>query len=87
MHLILLLEFKAREDITDTKKRYQRGKNDAYAISKDDIELLLEHCQICIVNRQNITHAILHSIASLDVNEQVKADLIDMRTKPDAFYV
>ncbi len=37
------------------KKIYQRMKNKAYRVSKDDFQCLLNHFQIYIVNCQNIT--------------------------------
>ena len=40
-----------------------------------------------MVNRQNITSAILYPIVTLDLNKQVQADLINIGTKPDGFYV
>ncbi len=69
------------------KRTYQRVKNEAYRISRDDVQWLLEHCQVNIINRQNITRASLQSIVALDAHEQVQADLIDMYTKPDRSYV
>ncbi len=69
------------------KKTYQRVKNEAYGISRDDVQWLLEHCQVCMVNRQNITRAPLQPIVALNVHERVQADLIDMRTKPDGSFV
>ena len=68
------------------KKTYRRVKNKAYGISKDDVQCLIEHSQVCIVNRQNITHALLQSIMTPDVHDRVQADIIDMRTKLDCFY-
>ena len=40
-----------------------------------------------MVNRQNITRALLQPIVALDVYEWVQADLIDMHTKPYSSYV
>ena len=50
------------------KKTYQRVKNEAYGTSRDDVQWLLEHCQVCMVNRQNITCATLQLIVALDVH-------------------
>ena len=51
------------------KKTYQQVKNEAYGISMDNVQWLLEHCQVCMVNRQNITRISLQSIVALDVHE------------------
>lgn len=40
-----------------------------------------------MVNCQNITRAPLQPIVALNVHKRVQADLIDMRTKPDGFFV
>ncbi len=69
------------------KKTYQRAKNEAYGISKDDVQWLLEYFQVCMVNRQNITCASLQPIVALNVHKRVQANLIDIRTKPDGSYV
>ncbi len=52
----------------------------------NDVQWLLEHCQVCMVNCQNITRALLQLIVALDVHERVQADNINMRTKFDCFY-
>ncbi len=62
-------------------------KNEAYGICRDDIQWLLEHYQVCMVNCQNITRAPLQPIVVLDVHEQVQAELINICTKPNGFYV
>ncbi len=58
-------------------------KNEAYGISKSDVQWLLEHFQVYMVNCQNITRAPLQPIVALDLHERVQANIIDMRTKPD----
>ncbi len=68
------------------KKTYQQVKNKSYGISRDDVQWLLKHCQVFIVNRQNITHALLRFIMALDVHDRVQADIIHMRTKLDGSY-
>ena len=69
------------------KKTYQRVKNEAYGISRNDVQWSLKHCQVCMINCQNITRTSLQPILALDVDEGVQADLIDMRTKPDGSYI
>ncbi len=51
------------------EKKIQKVKNEAYGISRDDVQWLLEYCQICIVNRQNITRSPLQPIMTLDVHK------------------
>lgn len=58
-----------------------------YGISRNDVQWLLEHCQVCILNCQNFTSASLQPILVKEVMAQVQADLIDMRTKSDGEYV
>ncbi len=62
-------------------------KKEAYRISKDDVQWLLKHFQVCKVNHQNITRVSLQPILALDVHERIQTDLIDMRIKPDGSYV
>ncbi len=62
-------------------------KNEACRIYKDDVQWLLEHCHVCMVNCQNITHSSLQLIVAFDANERVQANLIKMRTKPDGFHL
>ena len=69
------------------KKTYQRVKKEVHGISRDDVQWLLEHCQVCLVNRQNSTRAPLQPIVVTEVLGRLQADLIDMRTKPDGEYV
>ena len=69
------------------KKTFQRVKKEVYGISRTDIQWLLEHCQVCMLNRQNVTRAPLQPMEVKEIMAQVQADLIDMRTKPDGVYV
>ena len=62
-------------------------KNEAYEISMNDVQWLLEYCQVCIVNYQNTTRALLQLIVAHDVHEQVQADHINMCAKFDCFHV
>ena len=47
------------------KKTFQRVKKEVFGISRADVQWLLEHCQVCMVNRQNITRAPLQPIIVL----------------------
>ena len=67
------------------KKTFQRVKNEVFAISRADVQWFFEHCQVCMVNRQNTTRAPLQPIVV--TLGRVQADLIDMRTKPDGEHV
>ncbi len=58
-------------------------KKEVFEISRADVQWLLEHCQVCLVNEQNTTHAPLQSIVVTEVLGRVEADLIDIRTKSD----
>ena len=69
------------------KKTFQRVKKEVFGISRADVQWLLEHCQVCMVNRQNTTWAPLQSIVVTEVLGRVQADLIDMRIKPDGEHV
>lgn len=37
------------------KKTFQRVKKEVFGISRADVRWLLEHCQVCMVNRRNTT--------------------------------
>lgn len=65
------------------KKTFQRVKKEVLGISRADVRWLLEHCQVCMVNRRNTTRAPLQPIVVTEVLGRVQADLIDMRTKLD----
>ncbi len=69
------------------KKTYQRVKKEVHRISRDDVQWLLEHCQVCLVNRQNPIRAPLQLIVVTEVLDRLQADLIDIRIKPDGEYV
>ena len=58
-------------------------KKEVFGISRADVQWLFEHCQICMVNKQNTTQAPLQPIVVKEVIGRVQADLIDMRTIPD----
>ncbi len=49
------------------KKTFQRVKKEVFGISRADVQWLLEHCQVCIVNRQNTTRAPLQPIVVTEV--------------------
>ena len=69
------------------KKTFQQVKKEVFGISRADVQLLLDHCQVCIVNWQKTTQAPLQPIVVTVVLGRVQADLIDMRTKPDGEHV
>lgn len=46
-------------------------KNDIYDILRNDIQWLLKHYQVCMVNCQYITNALLEPIVTLNVHKQV----------------
>ncbi len=62
-------------------------KKEVFGISRVDVQWLLEHCQVCMVNRQNTTRAPLQPIVVSEVLGRVQADLIDTRTKPDGEHI
>ncbi len=69
------------------KKTYQRVIKRVHGISRDDVQWLLEHCQVCLVNRQNSTRAPLQPIVVTEVLDRLQADLINICIKPDSEYV
>ncbi len=68
-------------------KTFQPVKKEVFGISRVDVQWLLEHCQVCIVNKQNTTQAPLQPIVVTEVLGRVQADLIDMRTRSDNEHV
>ena len=69
------------------KKAFQRVKKEIFGISRADVQWLLEHCQVCMVNRQNTTRALLQPIVVTEVLGKDQADLIGSRTKPNEKHV
>ena len=69
------------------KKTFQQVKKEVFGISRAEVQWLLEHCQVCLLNRQNTMRAPLQPIVVREILARVQADLIDMRTKPDGKYV
>lgn len=65
---------------------YQELSRTVYGIARKDVQWLLPHCQVCLVNRPNTTRAPLQPIISQQVLERVQGDLIDMRHQPDGHY-
>ncbi len=65
------------------KKTFQQVKKGVFGISKADVQWLLEHCQVCIMNKQNTTRSFLQPIVVTKGLGRVQADLIDICTKPD----
>ena len=70
-------------DHNGNKKTFQRVKKEVVGISRADVQWLLEHCQVCMMNWQNTTQALLQPIVVTEVLGRVQADLIDIRTKLD----
>ncbi len=69
------------------KKTYQQVKKEVFGISRAEVQWLLEHCQVYMLNRQNTTCTLLQPIVVREILARVQADLIDIRTKPDGKYV
>ncbi len=58
-------------------------KKEVFGISRADDQWLLEHCEVCMVNRYNTTRAPLQPIVVTEILGRVQADCIDIRTKPN----
>ncbi len=69
------------------KETFQQVKKKVFGISRAEIQWLREHCQVCMLNRQNTTHALLQPIVIRKILARVQAYLIDMRTKFNGEYV
>ena len=69
------------------KKTFQQVKKGVFGISKAGVKWLLEHCQVCMIDKQNITLAPLQPIVVTELLRRVQADLIDMCTKLDGKHV
>lgn len=70
------------------KKTFQWVKREVFGISRAEVQWLLEHCQVCMLNvQQNTTRALLQPIVVRDILARLQADLIDMRTNPEGEYV
>ena len=69
------------------KETFQQVKKKVFGISRAEIQWLREYCQVCMLNRQNTTHALLQPIVIRKILARVQTDLIDMRTKFNGEYV
>jgi hypothetical protein len=65
------------------RKRFDAVHEELYGLKRNDVKWLINHCQLCQVNRSNSTRAPLNPIIATEVYERVQADLIDMRHQPD----
>ncbi len=65
-----------QEDVSASEKK-------VFGISRAEVQWLLENCQVCILNRQNTICTPLQPIVVREILAKVRADLIDIRTKPD----
>lgn len=63
------------------KKTVQQRKQEVYEISKNDVKWLFAHCQVFVLNWQNIITALLQMTITKELMAWVKSDLIDMPTK------
>jgi len=57
-----------------------------YGIKKDEVEWLSKHCQSCLLERQNRSHAPLEPIISDYTLQRVQIDLVDFRHEPHGQY-
>ncbi len=62
-------------------------KKEVHGISKNDVQWLLEYNQVCLVNHQNSTRALIQSIIVTELLGRLQADLINMRNKLNSEFV
>jgi hypothetical protein len=73
-------------DHAGSAKVYANINEQFYGIKKDKVEWLLQHCQSCLLERQNRSRAPLEPIISDHTLQQVQIDLVDFCHEPDGQY-
>ena len=61
------------------KKTWQHIQEHYAGISRDEVQWVINHCQICVVNASNKAKGPLQPIIVNDLFERLQIDLVDMR--------
>lgn len=85
--ILIILNGYMLERVTISKKEFLASEKKSFGISRVDIQWLLEHFQVSIVNKQNTTWTPLQPIVVTEIPGRIKSDLIAVRIKPNSKHV